>query len=174
MRHFYITTEYIQNTKWKNPIYEMRHFYTTTENIQNTKWPKWQREMSNLRNGLVVFRKYPIYEMTCKYPIYEMDEMDTVVKSRKLSSTWESRQLWSRQFDSKCDATLWYWSPSHVLINPLTWSLLVEDCDFQKCHNLFLKLLASNLLQCLDIMFLNDLSLKNIAWPANWVILELV
>ena len=37
MRHFYITTEYIQNTKWKNPIYEMRHFYTTTENIQNTK-----------------------------------------------------------------------------------------------------------------------------------------
>ena len=27
----------IQNTKWKNPIYEMTYFYTSPENIQNTK-----------------------------------------------------------------------------------------------------------------------------------------
>ena len=42
----------IQNTKWKNPIYEIEKsnlrnetFYTITDNIQNTKW------------------KNPIYEM---------------------------------------------------------------------------------------------------------------
>ena len=54
---------------------------------------QYRLKISNLRNGFVVFRKYPIYEMTYKYPIYEMDEIDTVVKNRKLSSTCPFRKL---------------------------------------------------------------------------------
>ena len=89
MRHFYTTTGNIQNTKWKNPIYEIRSFWdqppkypiyemtkVTKVSVQLTKWTcsfqkisnlrndQRQRKMSNIQNGLVVSRKYPIYEMT--------------------------------------------------------------------------------------------------------------
>ena len=50
---FYITTENIQNTKWKNPNYEMTK--TTKGNVQFTKWTKFTccfQKISNLRNDL--------------------------------------------------------------------------------------------------------------------------
>ena len=45
----------IQNTKWKNPIYEMTYFYTSPEmsKIRNEKNPIYEMEKSNLRNELI-------------------------------------------------------------------------------------------------------------------------
>ena len=55
----------IQNKKWKYPIYEMKKSNLRNETfLYYYKICKIRNEMSNLRNGLVVFRKYVIYEMT--------------------------------------------------------------------------------------------------------------
>ena len=121
---------------WKYAKYEMTK--VTKRNVQFTKWTCSYQKISNLQNDQRQSNKG-------KCPIYEMDlwfseniqftKWPVNIQFTKWTKwTWESRQIWSRQFDSKRDATLWYWSLSHLLINPLMWSLLVEDCDFQKCH----------------------------------------
>ena len=73
----------IQNTKWKNPIYEMTYLYTSPENIQNTKWknPIYEMEKSNIRNEFIFNYTYQIsnlrnyIDIFWKYAIYEMDKV---------------------------------------------------------------------------------------------------
>ena len=58
----------IQNTKWKNPIYEMEKSNLRNETFLYYYWiyPKYEMEKSTLRNEtfLYYYWKYPKYEMT--------------------------------------------------------------------------------------------------------------
>ena len=58
----------IQNTKWKNPIYEMKKSNLRNETFLYYYWkyPKYEMEKSNLRNEtfLYYYWKYAKYEMT--------------------------------------------------------------------------------------------------------------
>ena len=106
----------IQNTKWKNPIYEMGKSNLRNETLLYYYWeyPKYEMEKSNLRNELIFnyniqisnlrngtcnkcfnFRKCPIYEMAHvtsvvfrKCPIYEMDKIKVWTSKKVQLTKW--------------------------------------------------------------------------------------
>ena len=58
---------YYKICKIRNEMSNLRNGLVVFRKYVIYEMTKWQRKMSNLRNGLVVFKKYPIYEMTCRH-----------------------------------------------------------------------------------------------------------